>query len=137
MTTRKGPSKGGRILVNLPFGRDVSAKGKKAGKSKLVLLKSGIAKFLNFPAIKNLPTTQVKGKKKIRTVGSYRQRSITLIFDKPQRVGGESYKTINVPLGTGCTVTDAVMYFKSQATSLNCVGVRTHNGKTYMWGEVA
>lgn len=135
MATRKGPSKGGRILVALPFGKDVAPSGKKPGKSKLVLVKSGIAKFLGFKAVTKLPTAKVKNQTKLRTVGSYRQRSITLLFENAQKVGDSSYKSINVPLGSGCTVTDAVLYFRSQATSLKCVGVRTHNGKTYMWGE--
>lgn len=136
-TTKRGPTKGGRILVKLPFGREEKASGKKPGKSQYVRIKENVAKELGFKPVTSIPTITVTGKsktyKRISVSGSFRQRSITLIFDKPKSISGSSgtYKTVSIPLGTGCTITDAVKYFEKAGKGV--VGVRTQSGQTIRW----
>lgn len=137
MATKKGPTKGGRILVKLPFGRDAKASGKKPGKSTYVRMKEGVAKELGFKPVTSIPTITVTGKtgtyKRISVSGSFRQASITLIFDKPKTIPGSAgtYKTVSIPLGTGCTITDAVKYFEKAGKGV--IGVRTQSGQTIRW----
>jgi hypothetical protein len=65
-TTKRGPTKGARVLVKLPFGRTVAASGKKPGKSQLVRVKEGVAqelglkllgKMVVIPALQHLVAT--------------------------------------------------------------------------------
>ena len=137
MATRKGPTKGARVLVKLPFGRTVAPSGKKPGKGQYVRIKQGVAQELGFKPVTSLPTVKVTGKTgvytRLGTRGSYRQESVTLIFDKPKTIKGSSgtYKTVSLPLGSGCTITDAVKYFEKQGKGV--VGLRTKNGVEIRW----
>ncbi|MEA5516204.1 hypothetical protein [Nodularia sp. UHCC 0506] len=142
MATRRGPTKGGRVLVKLPFGRNTPPKGRQRGLSSLVKVKEGVADLLKLKPVTSIPTAKVtfktaSGSKtvtRIRNVGSYRQQSVTLIFAKPQTIKGSrgQYDTVSLPLGSGCTVTDAVIYF--QKNFPNIVGIRTQSGNRIQWG---
>jgi hypothetical protein len=145
MVTRKGPTKGARVLVKLPFGRTVAASGKKAGKSQLVKVKENVAKELGFKPITTLPTKSVTFKtasgsatvKRVSATGSYRRKSVTLLFNKAKTVGKSpgTYKSVALPLGSGCTVTDAIVYFQKNGKSKGIVGIRTPDGVTIRWDE--
>lgn len=138
MATRKGPTKGARVLVKLPFGRD-----NVPGKSKLVRVKENVAKELGFKPVTTLPTKKVTAKTakgsatstRITAQGSMRRASITLIFNKPKTIGKSpgTYKTVSLPLGSGCTVTDAILYFQKNGKSKGIVGIRTPAGQTIRW----
>jgi hypothetical protein len=136
-TTKRGPTKGARVLVKLPFGRTVAASGKKPGKSQLVRVKQGVAKELGLVPLKAIPTVKVTGKSgtytRIAATGSYRQESVTLIFDTAKSIKGStgSYKTVSLPLGSGCTITDAVKYFEKSGKGV--VALRTKNGVVIRW----
>jgi hypothetical protein len=56
-----------------------------------------------------------------------------LIFAKPKSIKGSTgtYKTVSLPLGTGCTITDAVKYFEKQKNGV--VGLRTKHGVVIRW----
>ena len=141
---RIGPTKGGRILVELPFGTNVTATSGKEGKTKFVKIKENVAKFLGFNAVTKIQTQKITIKtaagnrtfERVINRGSYRRESVTLILAKPTKIGNSpgNYKTINVPLGSGCTVTDAVTYFQTQ-TSKGIVGLRTPDGRTIRWAS--
>ncbi|MEH2146256.1 hypothetical protein [Nostoc sp.] len=132
-TKKRGPTKGARVLVELPFGTEVKAAGKKPGKSKYIRVKEGIAKELGFKPVTTMPTVTVEGKKRVANIGSYRRVSVTLIFDKPRTIKGSTgtYASVNLPLGSGCTVTDAVQYFEKHAKGV--VALRTASGQVYRW----
>jgi hypothetical protein len=136
-TTKRGPTKGARVLVKLPFGRTVAAAGKKPGKSQLVRVKQGVAKELGLTPVTSIPTIKVTGKNgsytRIAATGSYRQESVTLIFDSPKAIKGSTgtYKSVSLPLGSGCTVTDAVKYFEKNGKGV--VALRTKSGVVIRW----
>lgn len=143
-TKKKGPTKGGRILVDLPFGRNIKAvKDKTKAKNKLVKVKENVAAFLGFKGVTSLKTQQisvktVQGEKKYKRVlnqGSYRRKSVTLLLDKAKSIGKApyKYKSIDLPLGSGCTVTDAIVYFQTNGKSKGIVGIRTPDGVTHRW----
>jgi len=143
-TKKKGPTKGGRILVKLPFGRTTKpVSGKSSGKNQLVKVKENVAKFLGFEAATELKTQTVsiktaqgeKRAKRIVNQGSYRRESVTLLLDKARTIGKSpnKYKTINLPLGSGCTVTDAIVYYQTNGKSKGIVGIRTPDGVTHRW----
>ena len=133
--TKRGPTKGARVLIKLPFGKDVKPSGKKPGRSTYVRMKEGVAKELGFKPVSSIPTIAVKGVRRVAVQGSYRQRSITLLLDKPKTITGSkgTYKTLSIPLGTGCTITDAVKYFEKKSGG-TVVGIRTQSGQTIRWG---
>lgn len=143
MATRKGPTKGGRVLVKLPFGRTVKPKDGRAGQSQLVKLKENVAKFLDLKPVTKLETTSVKFKtargtataKRIKNAGSYRRASVKLILNKASKIGNSpgTYKTVSLPLGSGCTVTDAIVYFQEKGKSKGIVGLTTPDGRTVRW----
>jgi hypothetical protein len=149
MATKKGPTKGGRIPVKLPFGdtkKPVAAAGGKAakpGKSQIVLIKQNVAKFMGWKPITEYDIQTVSTKtaagevpnKRIARVGSFRRESITLILDKPRKIGDSpgTYKTVNIPLGSGCTVADAIKWFQANGKTKGIIGVRTANGQRYQW----
>lgn len=150
MATRKkkGPTKGGRILVELPFGRvEKAVKGKSGGRSKLVKVKENVAAFLGFKAVTSLKTQQVTFKtakgsatvKRIVSQGSYRRKSVTLLLDKAKSIGKApyKYKSVDLPLGSGCTVTDAIVYFQKNGKSKGIIGIRTPDGVTHRWGATS
>ncbi|MFK0733474.1 MAG: hypothetical protein ACIWVG_20360 [Gloeotrichia echinulata HAB0833] len=136
-TSKKGPTKGGRILVKLPFGKEVKPSGKKPGKNQYVRVKQGVAKELGLDPVSKIPTVDITGKgghyTRIGITGSFRQQSITIIFTKARAIkGGGSYKTVSLPLGSGCTVTDAVEWLQKKEF---VAGVRTQSGQTIRWKE--
>jgi hypothetical protein len=143
MAKGKGPTKGSRILVKLPFGRTVAAKGKTPGKSQLVKVKENVAKELGFAAVKALETKSVQFKtakgtatvKRISSVGSYRRKSVILLFKDAKKIGNSPglYKSVSLPLGSGCTVTDAIVYFQKNGKAKGVVGIRTPDGVTIRW----
>lgn len=135
-TKKRGPTKGARILVELPFGTEVKPVGKKPGKSKFVRIKQGVAQELGFkPA--DISYTNVTGKNgnytRVGSKGSFRGESITLIFDKPRTIKGSTgtYQTVSLPLGSGCTITDAVKYF--QKAGKGVVAIRSKSGSVTRW----
>lgn len=132
-TKKRGPTKGARVLVELPFGTEKAPSGKKPGKNKYVRVKQGIAQELGFKPVTVQPTRTIKGQKQVVNVGSFRRESVTLIFDKPKTIKGSTgtYKTINLPLGSGCTITDAVEYFQKSGKGI--IGLRTADGQAYRW----
>ncbi|MDB9374308.1 hypothetical protein [Nodularia sphaerocarpa] len=139
---RRGPTKGGRVLVKLPFGKTLAPTNKSRGLSQLVLVKEGVADYLKLKPVDKIPSSKVTFKTaagsrtvdRVKNVGSYRGESVTLIFGKPQSIKGSSgsYKTVSLPLGSGCNITDAVEYFQSNFP--NIVGLRTRNGHRIQWG---
>lgn len=142
---RQGPTKGGRIPVKLPFGDTTapSADGKKKGKNQIVLIKQNVAIFLGLKPITSYDTDTVsiktaageKSAKRISRIGSYRRESVTLILDKARKIGKSTglYKTVSVPLGSGCTVSDAIKYFQANGRSRGIIGLRTQQGQRYQW----
>ncbi len=140
---KKGPTKGARILVKLPFGRTVAAAKGKPGKSQLVKVKENVAKELGFKATTTLDTKSVSMKtargtatfKRVAAVGSYRRQSVTLIFKSAKTVGSSpgTYKSVALPLGSGCTVTDAIVYFQKNGKAKGIVALRTPDGVTVRW----
>ncbi|WP_190445647.1 hypothetical protein [Tolypothrix tenuis] len=130
-------------MVKLPFGRTVASAKGKPGKSQLVRVKENVAKELGLKPITTLPTQSVTSKtakgsatfKRVNAQGSYRRISITLIFSKAKTVGKSpgTYKTVALPLGSGCTVTDAILYFQKNGKSKGIVGIRTPAGQTIRW----
>lgn len=143
----KGPTKGGRWLVELPFGNKTNPTNtggtRKPGKSKLVKIKQGVAKYLGFTPVKTLPTQNVTFKtakgtatvKRVPKVGSGGGRSVTLILESDKQIGGKSVSQINVPLGTGCTNTDAIVYFQKNGSAKGIIGLVTTQGRRVIWGE--
>jgi hypothetical protein len=134
---KRGPTKGARILVELPFGTERKASGKVPGKTKFIRIKQGVAIELGFkPA--DISFTKVSGKngnyEVVGSKGSFRGESVTLIFDKPKTIKGSTgtYKTVSLPLGSGCTITDAIKYF--QKSGHGVVALRTKNGAVTRWG---
>ena len=146
---KRGPTKGGRIPVKLPFGDTKKAvpgkdgKGVKPGKSQIVLMKQNVAKFLGLKPITQYDTVYVSTKtaageipnKRIARMGSFRRESVTLILEKKTKIGDSPglYKTVAVPLGSGCTISDAVKYFQENGKSKGIIGLRTANGQRYQW----
>ncbi|WP_414529116.1 hypothetical protein [Nodularia chucula] len=130
-------------MVKLPFGRTVAPTNKSGGLSQLALIKQGVADLLKLKPVDKIPTGKVSMKTasgtatftRVKKVGSYRGESVTLIFAKPQAIKGSTgtYKTVSLPLGSGCNITDAVTYFQSNFP--NIIGLRTRNGHRIQWGE--
>lgn len=138
MATRKGPTKGPRVLVKLPFGETKPGTDKKPGKSQYVRMKQGVAKALGFDVVDKIPLQAVKTKNgtinRLSVAGSMRRQSITVIFANAKTIAKSgSYKTVSFPLGSGCTITDAVKYFEDKK-SLGVVAVRTSHGQTIRFG---
>lgn len=139
-TTKRGPTKGSRVLVKLPFGRTTTGKNPKG---QLVLVKQGVAKELGFTPVKQLPTKQVTFKTAAgsRTVtrisqGSFKRKSVKLIFEKPRSIFGSkgTYKTVSLPMPSGVTVNDIVKYFHTGAgKSKNVIALVTPDGKRIQW----
>ena len=132
MATKKGPTKGPRVLVKLPFGQTKKGENGKPGKSQYVRIKQDVAKALGFTVVSEIPTETVtiKGKtiKRISVAGSMRRESITVIFTSKKTIGKSgSYKTVSFPLGSGCTITDAVKHFEGQTS---VAAIRTSRGQT-------
>jgi len=75
--------------------------------------------------------------KRIKSQGSFRETSVKLIFSKPRKVGKSpgTYKSVNLPLGSGCTVTDAIQYFSKNGPALGIVALTTPAGRTIRWGN--
>lgn len=144
MATRKGPTKGGRILVKLPFGTNRAPKGNVKGVSSLVKVKEGIADLLGLKPLTKIPESSVSIKtaagqrsfKRVQNLGSYRRESITLILKKPTTIKGSSgtYKTVSLPLGSGCTISQAVAWLQNNKSNI-IIGIRTVNGNKIQWGE--
>lgn len=138
--SKRGPTTGSRILVELPFGK--SAKGKKQV-SKLVRVKSGVARTLGLKPVTKLPTKSVKFKtaKGTATVtrlvqGSYRRRSVTLIFESDKKINGKNFKSVSLPLASGCSINDAVQYFSVGAgKSKDVIALITPDGQRIQWRE--
>lgn len=144
MATRRGPTKGSRILVKLPFGTNRAPKGTIKGVSSLVKVKEGIADLLGLKALTKIPESKVTFKTaagsrtvtRVQKLGSYRQQSITLILKKPTTIKGSKglYDTVSLPLGSGCTISDAVKWLQENKSSI-VIGVRTVSGSRIQWGE--
>lgn len=145
MAKRKGPTTGGRILVELPFGKEVKpVEGKKGGKSKFIKLKQNVASFLGLKPSKEVETRTVSIKTasgevkatRVVNIGSYRRKSVTLLLSKARKIGKSpnTYKTVDLPLGSGCTVSDAVIYYQKNGPAKGIIGIRTPDGATYRWG---
>lgn len=139
-TLRKGPTKGSRVLVKLPFGRTKTGKN---GKSQLILIKQGVAKELGFQVVKQLPkkTVEMKtaaGNRKVTRLsqGSYKRKSVKLVFEKPRAIAGSkgTYKTVSLPMPSGVTIVDIVQYFHTGAgKSKNVIALITPDGKRVQW----
>lgn len=143
MATKRGPTKGSRVLVELPFGKTVKGKNGKGGKSKLIMLKQGVAKELGFKPVTTLPvqTVTMKTAAGSRTVkrlsqGSYRRKSVKLIFESPKTIAGStgSYKTVSLPMPSGVTLNDIVQYFhKGAGKSKGVIALISPDGKRIQW----
>ena len=143
MATKRGPTKGSRILVKLPFGRAKTGGVHKA--SQYISIKQGVATILGFKPVTNVPTQKVKYKtaKGTATVtrrieGSYRQRSVRLIFSAPKSIKGSkgTFKSVSMPVPSGVTLDDIVKYFHVGAgKSKGVIGMITPAGKRVQWAE--
>lgn len=137
----QNPSKGSRVLVKLPFASAKNGGGKKAG--QLVLIKQGVAKLLDFKPVAKAPVVKVKFKTASGTAtvdrlvqGSYRQRSVKLIFSTPQTIVGSQgrFKSVSLPLCSGATIADVVKYFQEGAGKDNkVIALITPAGKRIQW----
>lgn len=144
MATRNGPTKGGRILVKLPFGKNKAPTSKTRGVSSLVKIKEGVATFLGFKPLSKLPETTIKIKTaagertvtRVQNLGSYRRESVTLILKKPTTIPGSkgTYKTLSLPLGSGCTISQAVKWLQANKSN-DVIGIRTKDGNRIQWGK--
>lgn len=142
-TTRKGPTKGSRVLIKLPFGRTVAPKNGKGGKSQLIMLKAGVAKVLGFKPVTTMPSQKVTFKTAAgsRTTtrisqGSYRRKSVKLIFESPKSISGSSgtYKTVSLPVPNGVLISDIVNYFhKGAGKSKGVIALVTSDGHRIQW----
>lgn len=140
---RKGPTKGSRILVKLPFGRTKTGGGKAA--SQYISVKQGVATLLGFKPVANVPTKTVRFKTAKGTAttqrridGSYKQRSVILIFNAPKSIPGSrgSYKTVSLPIPSGVTLDDVAKYFHVGAgKNKGVIGMITPAGKRVQWAE--
>ncbi|KJH71227.1 hypothetical protein [Aliterella atlantica] len=143
MATRRGPTKGSRILVQLPFGRDKTGGGKPA--SRLIYIKQGVADALGFKPIRTLPTQQVRYKTASGTAtttryqkGSYKRKSVTLIFKAPKNITGSTglYKSVAMPIPSGVTLDDVIKYFHTGAgKSKGVVALISPQGSRMQWAE--
>jgi hypothetical protein len=146
MATRKGPTKGGRILVKLPFGTNRAPAGKIKGVSTLVKVKEGVAELLGFQPLKDIPQKNVTIKtaagsrtfKRVQNLGSFRRASVKLILAKPTPIKGSTgtFKTVSLPLGSGCTVSEAAKWLQDNKSKL-CIGIITPDGNRIQWGQAA
>ena len=142
-TTKKGPTKGSRVLIKLPFGTTKNGTGGKPGKSQLIMLKSGVAKELGFKPVVQMPTQKVTFKTAAgsRTVtrlvqGSYRRKSVKLIFESPKTIAGSTgtYKSVSLPMPSGVVLNDIVQYFhKGAGKSKGVIALVTADGHRIQW----
>lgn len=140
---RRGPTKGSRILVKLPFGRDKTSGGKPA--SQLIEIKQGVANILGFDPVKTLPVKSVKFKTARGFAnaprygrGSYKRRSVKLIFKAPKTIKGSNgkYKTVSLPLPSGVTLDDVIKYFHTGAgKNKGVIAMVSPDGKRFQWAE--
>lgn len=138
---RQSPSKGSRVLVKLPFAALKTGGGEKAG--QLISIKQGVAKLLGFKPLTKAPTVKVKFKtaKGTATVtrllqGSYKRRSVKLIFATPQVIIGSrgKFKSVSLPLCSGATIAGAVAYFQVGAgKDKKVIALVTPDGKRIQW----
>ena len=132
----KGPIKGDRIPIELPFGP------KKA--NRVVLIKRPVADYLGFK-FKQLPFYETKNKgttsagkdkgarettKRFKR-GSYRLKSWTLIFEKAVKIGDRTVKTVSLPVTNHISVSDVVEYFETRAKGLKIKCLRSPEGRGY------
>jgi len=142
---RRGPTKGSRILVKLPFGSEKTSGGKLA--SQLIEVKQGVARVLGFEPIRVLPTKTVTFKTARGTArstrfgrGSWRRRSVKLIFKAPKTITGSTgtYKTVSLPLPSGVTLDDVIKYFHTGAgKSKGVIALVSPDGKRFQWAEAS
>lgn len=138
---KQGPTKGSRILVELPSPLADEKKG------NLISIKQGVATLLGFNPVAKIPRTEVTiktaaGERKIERLrsGSYRRRQVTLYFEKPQTVKGSKgkYKSVSMPIPSGTSIADVVEYFSSGAgKNRKVAALKTPDGKRIQWGELA
>lgn len=139
----RGPTKGSRILVQLPFGRERTGGGKPA--SKLISIKQGVANVLGFKPITQIPTKNVRFKTASGSAtstryqqGSYKRKSVRLIFKAPKTITGSkgSYKSVSMPVPSGVTLDDIVKYFHTgQGKAVGVIAMITPDGRRIQWGE--
>lgn len=136
---KQGPTKGSRILVELPKPLADPNRG------NLISIKQGVAKLLGFTPIAKIPRTEVNiktaaGERKVERLksGSYRRRQVTLYFEKAQTVQGSKgqYKSVSMPIPTGTSIADVVEYFSAgQGKTKKVIALKTPDGKRIQWGE--
>ncbi|BDA73065.1 hypothetical protein CAL7716_072310 [Calothrix sp. PCC 7716] len=143
----KGPTKGGRILVKLPFGETQKESSKENAKSQYVAIKENVAKALGFKPVDKMPTVQVKAKigkgnaevtitRLVR--GAYKRRSVKLLFKSQKSIGGKSVKTVSLPLPSGVTMADVAKYFNEGAGKAAGVsGMVTPDGIKVQWDTIS
>lgn len=139
MAAKRGPTKGNRLLVELPFADK--------DKGNLVMLKQGVAKELGFKPATNIPVKKVTFKTAAgnRTaerlqLGSYKRRSVRLIFTKPRTIPGSkgNYKSVSLPLSRGASIADVVKYFSQEGgKNKGVAALITPDGKRIQWKEIS
>lgn len=142
---RRGPTKGSRILVKLPFGRAKTSGGKPA--SQLIEVKQGVARVLGFEPVKALPVKTVSFKTASGTAraprmgrGSYKRKSVKLIFKAPKTIAGSTgqYKSVSLPIPSGVTLDDVVKYFHTGAgRSKGVIALVSPDGRRIQWAEAS
>lgn len=138
-----GPTKGSRILVKLPFGRDKTSGNKPA--SQLIEVKQGVARVLGFEPVKALPVKTVtfktaRGSAKAPRMGrgSYKRKSVKLIFKAPKTITGSKgqYKSVSLPMPSGVTLDDIVKYFHTGAgKNKGVIALVSPSGRRIQWAE--
>jgi|SRR6476469_774461 len=137
---RVGPTKGARIMVKLPFGKD-----KEKPATGLILIKSEVAKALKFKPVAKIPEKKVKMKTVAgeRTYtraikGSYKHASVKLLFAKPKTIGGKQYKSVSIPMASSTNLNDFINFFaEGEGKTLGVAGLVSRDGAKTQWAEIA
>lgn len=142
MAARRGPTKGSRVLVELPFAKKKTSGGKVAG--TLVQMKQGVAEALGFTPVKTIPSSKVKFKTASGTAtavrltkGAYKRKSVKLIFKTPKTIKGSSgkYASVSMPISSGTTISAIVGYFNTgRGKGAGVIALVTPDGVKVQWG---
>ena len=140
MADRTPPTRGPRLVYQLPFGR-VRRLGPNNDTIPLVRLKQETGEALGWEPVKNIPRTKVSPKKGpakgktyyVRRKGSYRRGSVKLLLENPLKIGKRSYLTLEVPKPYGVQLDDFIGYFQSKPTDAKVVGVVNDTGAATQW----
>lgn len=137
---RRGPTKGSRVMVKLPFGRTKTGKNPK---SQYIMIKQGVAQALGFKPVTEIPKVTIKtktaaGQRQITRLvqGSYRRRSVKLIFENPKTIKGSTgtYKSVSLPVPSGVVLADIVAYFqKGAGKGKGVIGLVSSDGRRIQW----